>query len=294
MVSKTIDLIHDPIPGQNIIEAIIRKSKDGAMKCDKLYHCAPAMALESIIKNKEFWLSNLADVNDNKEAERIDIPEYEKSYYVASFTRNNNVSEDNWCEYGKGDISVLFSVKKDWFKKSATFMTLNNQKIIGHDRIYSSFGSAHNERIDKFKKGDQAPLFYDFFAVIYDDELNTTMQTSGIWNNAHRGYPANYINSALSGIIKKTKGECKRSGKEPYEKIWKNEKEVRLKLCIKRMGKDNLFGVYYPKIAVPLNDLAFMDFDIRFNPKFPASERTEYINKLYTMLPRGSKITVLE
>ena len=50
---------------------------------------------------------------------------------------------------------------------------------------------------------------------------------------------------------------------------------------------------YYSKVAVPLKENAFDEFDIRFNPKFPDSEKVGYLREMHDLLPE-SKITVLE
>ena len=49
------------IYGNNIAENLqfIHKSKELAKKHEWLYHCTTVSALKSILKNREFWLSNL-------------------------------------------------------------------------------------------------------------------------------------------------------------------------------------------------------------------------------------------
>ena len=63
----------------------IRESKRLAEEHEWLYHCTTDVALISILKNKELWLSNLKLVNDAEEADRVDVPEYERTYLYMLF-----------------------------------------------------------------------------------------------------------------------------------------------------------------------------------------------------------------
>lgn len=80
----------------NVVENLhlIQKSKELAQTYEWLYHCTTALALKSILRNKEFWLSNTQLVND-KEVERIDVPEYEKTYYVCCFSYDSEIPDEH-------------------------------------------------------------------------------------------------------------------------------------------------------------------------------------------------------
>lgn len=113
-----------------------REAKSNAKQYELLYHCCSMEALLSIIKNKEFWLSNLTCVNDHEECEKVNVAEFKNSFFVACFTYEDNVPDDNWEEYSAYDTGVLFSVKFDWFKRDAVFMTTTNQKRMEEDHTY--------------------------------------------------------------------------------------------------------------------------------------------------------------
>ncbi len=60
----------------------ISDSRTGAEKYEWLFHCTHKDALLGIIRSRQFWLSNLYDVNDKEESERIDDPDYEKAFFA--------------------------------------------------------------------------------------------------------------------------------------------------------------------------------------------------------------------
>ena len=55
----------------------IREAKEATQEYEWLYHCALVSALLSIIEHREIWLSNLKEVNDKEEVQRIDLNEFE-------------------------------------------------------------------------------------------------------------------------------------------------------------------------------------------------------------------------
>ena len=96
---------------------LISKSKEGAKKHEWLYQCTSISALKNILSTREIWLSNLKCVNDEEEYKRIDVPEYEKAFYVACFTYDSEVTHEHWEEYGNMENGVMFGFKKDWIEK---------------------------------------------------------------------------------------------------------------------------------------------------------------------------------
>ena len=80
-----------------------------------LYHCTDRHALISILKNKEFYLKNLVYVNDDEEAEAIDVNEYRNTFYVGCFSSEIIDTFDHTEEYGKLGDSVVIAMKKSWF-----------------------------------------------------------------------------------------------------------------------------------------------------------------------------------
>lgn len=107
----------------------IRKSKELAKTHDWLYHCTTSSALKSILRNREFWLSNLKCVNDDEEAERIDVPEYENKYYICCFTYDSQVPAQHWEEYGSESDGVLIGIRTNWFLRKAIHMRDDNLKL---------------------------------------------------------------------------------------------------------------------------------------------------------------------
>ncbi len=81
----------------------VNQLKSEADSYEWLYHCTNSTAFLSILNNQEFWLTNIKCVNDKEEAERIDVEEYENSYYVACFTYENNISQEH-CYENKGSV----------------------------------------------------------------------------------------------------------------------------------------------------------------------------------------------
>lgn len=272
----------------------VEDSKKRAEGYDWLYHCTKADSLLGILKSREFWLSNLKIVNDKEETDRIDVPEYEKTFYVGSFTYDPNIPEEHWKEYG----DVLIGVRREWFLRKATFMCGSNQKC--HEdffTIHDKYDDALNEKIEREQGGRLCNPFYinefEFYQVLYDDDLVKTIVGKSTINLDGVIVPGISLTPSVAGIIKKIHGPCCREGREPYDKDWKSEKEVRLKvgiqqLSIKKNGYEIHDGMimdqcFSPKIAVPISDDAFDTLKIGFNSLF--TRKTELLREIQTQYP---------
>lgn len=277
---------------------VLNRSKQEAKQYSQLYHCTNADALISIIKNKEFWLNSLKWVNDKDEKDRIDVPKFENSYYVACFTHENQIPDEHWIEYGNSDKGVLFSVKKEWFLKDVVFMSGDNQKSEDDNfKIYPSSRIALDEKIKAQNNGKHFNPFsifdFDFYKIIYDDTLTCNIENEGTIDIHGEAHAAIAQNPTIAGIIKKTMGHCERFGREPYIKDWTSEKEVRLKIGIWQGAyADEKLDFFFPKIAVKLSPDAFDSFDIRFSPNFDDGMKENYLKELCSLLP-DSEINVL-
>ncbi|MDO4548630.1 MAG: hypothetical protein Q4D04_11060 [Clostridia bacterium] len=289
--------------GMNSLD-LVKESKDKANKHKWLYHCTTTNALFSIITQMEFWLSNLKCVNDKEEAKRINIHEYESTYYVSSFTYEDNVLNEHWREYGSEDDGILIGVKKEWFKQDAVFMTSGGTKCCGHKIFLNRKLCEQKMLSDLLIENRITNPFYinsfDFYQVVYNDYLKRKVCGDGITFQDGKNCPAEFIVPEVAGIIKSCKGECKRNEKETYIKDWCSEKEVRLKVGIQQMritpsGNPIYDGsimkwAFFPKIAVPLTNNAFDQVRIRFSPNY--SNKSECLRRIEKLLP-SSKIEIL-
>lgn len=278
----------------------IRESKKLAQSHEWLYHCTTSSALISILKNREFWLSNLKLVNDKEETERIDVPKYDKTYYVCCFTYDSEIPDEHWKEYGNIKDGVLIAVKPEWFLRSATFMDSVNQKCI--DEFFCVMENRNRALEYKIKKQKQScitnPFYintFGFYQVIYDDKLKKDIRGNAEIEIDGVKIPGRSLSPEVAGIIKYTHGMCERTGKEPYEKDWTTEKEVRLKVGIQQFdinknGNEEHDGMimtkaFCPKIAVPVSENAFDEIYIKFSPEF--ENKDEFLNELRNMIPRS-------
>lgn len=280
----------------------IQKSKDLAKSHEWLYHCTSAKALKSILKNREFWLSNLKTVNDKEETKRIDVPEYENKYYVCCFTYDPNIPDEHWKEYGSQLDGVLIGIKREWFLRKATFMCGDNTKCDRDDFaiIFRDCNEAFSFKMEELKKRHIINPFYinafDFFQVIYDDVLKKNIVETGVLNVNGVETCGRVLAPEIAGIIKSTHGICQRSGKEDYDKNWESEKEVRLKVGIQQVDifcNENKYHdetimskAFFPKIALPVSDEAFGVLKIAFSPKFV--DRSNFLKELQELLPESS------
>lgn len=276
---------------------IIHKAKRGAAKHPILFHCTTTDAFISILKTRELWLSNLQCVNDREEGHRITLPEYEKSFFIASFTYRNNVSRKHWCEYASMDDGILFSVSQSWFQRSAELMISNNDKFLFPIIADKKAG------VDEFNRfallgipSKEITLFsiddFGFYKVIYSDKMLASLVNIGQLSSPDRNdlsFPIQVIRPQVVGIVKGKSGECKRGGCSTYQKCWKEEKEIRLKLHIQQVmtetGVVPLIKSWFPKAAVKLNKDAFNSCRIRFSPKYPKAKRQETLEKIAAILP---------
>lgn len=230
---------------------------------------------------------------------RISVPEYETSFYVACFTYMNDISKKHWEEYGYGDEGILYSFKQDWIKKEPIFLNSNNS--IEEDiylKIYSTSREALDasiyEEIHNNRKGCNPyyTIDFDFYQIIYDNKLKKDMQRIVKLQLDDEDIQGRGITPAVVGIIKFERGLCERPGKESYIKEWKEEKEVRLKVGLQSYGAILPSGTYIPKMAVPLKDEAFSKLQIRFNPDIDKNKMKANMDEIYRILP-DSEITIL-
>lgn len=278
----------------------IQESKELAQSHEWLYHCTTAPALKSILMNKEFWLSNLQLVNDKEEAERIDVPEYEKTYYVCSFSYDSEIPDEHWEEYGNSKDGVLIAVKPKWFLRNAIFMCSTNQKCTdGFSCIMKNYNQALEYKIEQQKDRCRTNPFYinsfGFYQVIYDDKLKKDIHGEAEMEIDGVKMPGRSLSPEVAGIIKSTHGMCQRNGKETYEKDWTTEKEVRLKVGIQQLdisanGNEEhdemiMQRAVFPKIAVPISEDAFDEIKIKFSPEF--ENKDEFLNKLREIMPHS-------
>lgn len=277
----------------------IQHSKEAAKQYEWLYHCTNSSAFLSILSNKEFWLTNLKCVNDAEEAERIDVPEYEKSYYVTCFTYSNNILDEHWKEYGNIKNGVLVGIKREWFIRQADFMCGNAVVDDEFFKIYPNYDSALASKIEKQSQNKLSNPFYinsfDFYQVIYDDKLTKNIKGNSYLEMPNGKLKGQTFTPDIAGIIKKTSGLCKRNNKESYIKDWASEKEVRLKIGIQQFSNvkngyeihDGMImdKAYLSKVRVPLQEQAFETIKIRFSPNFV--NKNEFIEKIRSIIPNS-------
>ena len=279
---------------------LISKSKEGAKKHEWLYQCTSISALKNILSTREIWLSNLKCVNDEEEYKRIDVPEYEKAFYVACFTYDSEVTHEHWEEYGNMENGVMFGFKKDWIEKKVELMTDLGDKIYDDEfKVYSNFDNALKATQDAILGKTKTicnPYYivdFGFFQIVYDDKLKRKMSgecSLNFGNEVLKG--GRSIMANVAGIIKNTSGLCKGKNGEKYYKDWTTEKEVRLKVGIRSNFDILPSDVLIPKMAVKLNDKAFQELKIKFSPDMTAEKKNENIIELKEILP-NSNITII-
>lgn len=272
---------------------VASESRKKAGEYAELFHCTRTDALLSIIDNKEFWLGSLKCVNDREEKERIDVPAFEKSFYVACFSHQNNVAEEHWNEYADMTDGVLFSVRKEWFQQKAYFLTSDNEKCMDIN-IFPSTQEAFDFQTTRKIIGGTFSIFdFDFYKIIYDDELYANIKQRGSISSNTNSIEINLIIPATAGIVKKKIGFSYRNEENPKLMNWEKENEVRLKVGIWQGALSNEGMPFYSyKLAVPMVDSAFSNFSIRFSPQYPEGKKTELIEKIKIKIP-NCNITIL-
>lgn len=269
-----------------------------------IYHCTDTNALISILKNKEFYLKNLVYVNDEDEVKAIDVNAYRNTFYVGCFSSEIIDSDEHREEYGKSENSVFIAMKKEWFTKNVHFLCIGDGEWIDLGdtfRIFSNLREVIGFQKNEYKDGRYCyPYYiedYDFYGVIYDDNEQIRIQCDiSIASNGTEIKGVTFI-PELAGIIKKKSGISKRT--KEY-RIWANEKEIRLKLCIHQEdhflnGNEYHDGAMVPitikQVVVQLTENAFDTLHIYFPDTFV--DRDGYINKLKKEIP-GIKISVMD
>ncbi|NLK78699.1 MAG: hypothetical protein GX284_13575 [Clostridiales bacterium] len=290
------NLVGAKVESQDLIKnnKFIYESKETAKKYKWLYQCTNIEALKNILKSKEIWLSNLKTVNDAEEVKRINVPEFEKSFFVACFTYEDNIPKEHWGEYGDGENGVLYGFKQDWVLREAELMWRPGEKVEDIDfKIYSKFDEALEAACPMLKKHKRVcnPYFFwdfGFYQIVYDDELKKEMSGEcalDIGDGILKG--VRFITPSVVGIIKNTHGLCKGKNAEVYDKDWTTEKEVRLKVGIGTTHDILPKELFFPKMAIKLKENAFDELVIRFSPTMTEEKRKENIKEIEKLLPNG-------
>lgn len=276
------------IPRLGEYRDIIKKSKEDARQYEFLYHCTSIEGLKGMLKSNAFWLTNLQCVNDQEEVNRITIPEYEKEYYVGCFTYENNVSESHWKEYGNLSDGVLFSVQKDWFNFSESRFLDASNNIVEMIK-FTEKGEALKHIIGSYIYIDKV----DFYKIIYDDDLIMDMQTEASIQNGNEFLDGGrFIEPEIIGIIKKRSGICMRENKALYEKVWEDEKEVRIKLMTASVdGSKKLF--WTKRLSVPFSENAFNEINLRFSPECDVTKKEDVCKCILSQYPQ-CRINILD
>lgn len=277
----------------------VRKSKEAAGNFEWLYHCTNRGAFLNMLRSREMWLSNLKYVNDKEEAQRIEIPSYESRYFIGCFTYEPNVPEEHWNEYASIEDGIIWAVKTSYFKKQAVLMTTTNEHMT--EDFYSvckNRESAIKKKIELQERGQRSnPYFmdgYGFYKVIYDDALKASIMGESVLSFGSQTINGVSFSPDIPGIIKSTHGMCIRDGKEPYEKDWASEKEVRLKCSIQQLDSEKngnefhdsmICDCWFARIAVPFTIEAFKNIRIRLSPKF--ADTDTFFKELRDILPEA-------
>lgn len=96
-----------------------------------------------------------------------------------------------------------------------------------------------------------------------------------------------FIEPEIIGIIKKRSGICKGENRVAYEKVWEDEKEVRIKLMTASVdGSKRLF--WTKRLSVP-----FSEINLRFRPECDVTKKEEVCKCILSKHPQ-CKITILD
>ena len=258
----------------------LSKNVAGAKEYPKIYHCTRLESLKSIIQNKEFWLTTITELNDEDEIKSFTDERIKNWFYIASFSKEPILDAEHCNEYG----DIFVSVKQDWFLPKFYFLNCYNQKMETEDfaisaELFESVGTI-NSNAPQSNKPFEVQVF-NFAEVDYTEEGATDI-TREIKLPCGNDTTSAYIMIPEAGAnVKTEEGMCLRWGKEPKWKVWKDEKEIRLKVLV---GAGRLVEIppqrLFRKICVKLSDNAFDEFDIAFSPALTEQKKQEYISEI--------------
>lgn len=265
-----------------------KKSREEAKKYIWLYHCTSKAAALSIIEKREMWLSNLMNVNDKDEANRIDLKDYKDKFYIGSFTYDPDIPREHWEEYGTLREGVLVGFKQEWFKYEPQFIMPDGTRI--DDPAISPKKPNESIKVPSLNPFKHPAIKYyvvgcGFYKVVYDDELMLCLQTSG-WLDETPDEKVGIVIPGVAGIIKKKSGICSRWGSAPYEKNWEDEKEVRLKIQLAKYCNEDMPS----KMRIPLADTAFDELVLEFSPAFPEEDKKDFLKQVHGLLPESTVV----
>lgn len=258
----------------------LSKNIAGAKDYPKIYHCTRLEALKSIILNNELWLTTITELNDEDEIKSFTDERIKNWFYIASFSKEPILDVEHCNEYG----DIFVSVKQEWFVPEFYFLDCHNQKMKTDDfaissELFESVGKI-NPNASVVKKPFEVKVF-NFAEVDYTEEGATDITREMSLNYGEETTPIYIMIPEAGANVKAIEGECLRRGKELKWKIWKDEKEIRLKLLI---GAGRLTEIpterLFRKVCVKLSNNAFDEFDIAFSPALTEEKKQEYRNEL--------------
>lgn len=258
----------------------LSKNIDGAKKYPKLYHCTCLEALESIISNNELWLSTITELNDENEIKSFTDEKIKNWFYIASFSKEPILDSEHCNEYG----DIFLSIKQEWLLPEFYFLDCRKEKVKTDNfaisaELFEGVGKI-NPNASVMKKPFEVQVF-SFSEVDYT-EVGATDITREIKLPCGNDTTTAFIMIPEAGAnVKSEEGMCLRWGKDPKWKVWKDEKEIRLKVLIgagqmTEIPKERLFR----RICVKLSSDAFDEFDIAFSPALSDEKKQEYISEI--------------
>ena len=258
----------------------LSKNAAGAKEYTKLYHCTRIDALKSIIANNELWLSTITELNDEDEVKSITDEKIKNWLYIASFSKEPILDVEHCSEYG----DIFVSVKQEWFIPEFYFLDCNNQKMLTEDfaissELFESVGKI-NTNAPVVSKPFEVQVF-NFAEVDYTEDGATDITREMTLKCGKETTPIYIMIPEAGANVKAIEGKCLRLGKEPKWKVWKDEKEIRLKVLI---GAGRLTEIpserLFRKVCVKLSDNAFDEFDIAFSSALTEDQRQAYIAEI--------------
>ncbi|HCI18539.1 MAG TPA: hypothetical protein DFH32_07990 [Lachnospiraceae bacterium] len=269
-----------------------------------LYHCTDRHALMSILKNREFYLKNLVYVNDEEEADAIDVNEYRNTFYVGCFSSEIVDTPEHSEEYGKTEDSVIIAMKKEWFTRDIHFLDSGEGKWGDLGDTFRIFPNMRDvmafQRNELIHNRFCYPYYiddYGFYGIIYDDNEKQSIKCDISLNLNGTEIKGITFIPELAGIIKKKSGISKRTQKM---RMWSDEKEIRLKVCIHQIDHiqngmeyhdDAMVPITIRQVVVKLTENAFNSLYIYFPSTF--IDKEGYIEDLKTEIPR-LRISVMD